>query len=40
MIFPGIYPIGLVRVDEDTMELIRGPDGLCIRCKTGEGMEG
>ncbi|XP_059571574.1 long-chain fatty acid transport protein 4 [Alligator mississippiensis] len=36
MIFPGIYPIGLVRVDEDTMELIRGPDGLCIRCKTGE----
>ena len=32
-----MYPIGLVRVDEDTMELIRGPDGVCIRCRPGEG---
>ncbi|OPJ67843.1 long-chain fatty acid transport protein 4 isoform A [Patagioenas fasciata monilis] len=35
-ILPNVYPIGLVRVDEDTMELIRGPDGVCIRCKPGE----
>ncbi|PKU34163.1 long-chain fatty acid transport protein 4 [Limosa lapponica baueri] len=35
-ILPGVYPIGLVKVDEDTMELIRGPDGVCIRCKPGE----
>ncbi|KFV64074.1 Long-chain fatty acid transport protein 4, partial [Dryobates pubescens] len=35
-ILPGVYPIGLVKVDEDTMELIRGPDGLCISCKPGE----
>ncbi|XP_053138290.1 long-chain fatty acid transport protein 4 [Hemicordylus capensis] len=35
-IVPGVYPINLVRVNEDTMELIRGPDGLCIRCKPGE----
>ncbi|KFQ99380.1 Long-chain fatty acid transport protein 4, partial [Opisthocomus hoazin] len=35
-ILPGVYPIGLVRVDEDTMELIRGPDGVCIRCRPGE----
>ncbi|KAM6237390.1 long-chain fatty acid transport protein 4 isoform 2-T3 [Spheniscus humboldti] len=35
-ILPGVYPIGLVRVDEDTMELIRGPDGVCIHCKPGE----
>uniref|UniRef100_A0A8C0G5C0 Arachidonate--CoA ligase n=1 Tax=Chelonoidis abingdonii TaxID=106734 RepID=A0A8C0G5C0_CHEAB len=35
-ILPGIYPVTLVRVDEDTMELIRGPDGLCIPCKPGE----
>ncbi|XP_068832774.1 long-chain fatty acid transport protein 4 [Capricornis sumatraensis] len=31
-----VYPIRLVRVNEDTMELIRGPDGLCIPCKPGE----
>uniref|UniRef100_A0A8C8RRJ3 Arachidonate--CoA ligase n=1 Tax=Pelusios castaneus TaxID=367368 RepID=A0A8C8RRJ3_9SAUR len=35
-ILPGIYPVTLMRVDEETMELIRGPDGLCIRCKPGE----
>ncbi|KFO82431.1 Long-chain fatty acid transport protein 4 [Cuculus canorus] len=35
-ILPGVYPIGLVKVDEDTMELIRGSDGVCIRCKPGE----
>lgn len=31
-----MHPIGLVKVDEDTMELIRGPDGVCISCKPGE----
>ncbi|NWI15875.1 S27A4 protein, partial [Crypturellus soui] len=35
-ILPGVYPVGLVKVDEDTMELIRGPDGVCIPCKPGE----
>ena len=30
-----VYPIRLVRINEDTMELIRGPDGLCIPCKPG-----
>uniref|UniRef100_A0AAQ5ZJJ6 Arachidonate--CoA ligase n=1 Tax=Amphiprion ocellaris TaxID=80972 RepID=A0AAQ5ZJJ6_AMPOC len=35
-ILPYIYPIRLVRVDEETMELIRGPDGVCIPCKPGE----
>lgn len=34
-ILPFIYPIRLVRVDEDNMELIRGPDGVCIPCKPG-----
>lgn len=24
-----------MRVDEETMELIRGPDGVCIPCKPG-----
>ncbi|XP_048875111.1 long-chain fatty acid transport protein 4 [Brienomyrus brachyistius] len=35
-ILPGVYPIRLVKVDEDTMELVRGPDGVCIPCKPGE----
>ncbi|XP_049324779.1 long-chain fatty acid transport protein 4 [Astyanax mexicanus] len=35
-ILPYVYPIRLVRVDEETMELIRGPDGVCIPCGPGE----
>uniref|UniRef100_A0A672J2P5 Arachidonate--CoA ligase n=1 Tax=Salarias fasciatus TaxID=181472 RepID=A0A672J2P5_SALFA len=35
-ILPFIYPIRLVRVDEETMELIRGPDGVCIPCEPGQ----
>ncbi|KAL0965844.1 hypothetical protein UPYG_G00286490 [Umbra pygmaea] len=35
-ILPFIYPIRLVKVNEETMELIRGPDGVCIPCKPGE----
>lgn len=38
-ILPFIYPIRLVRVDEETMELIRGPDGVCIPCKPGKFIE-
>uniref|UniRef100_A0AAQ5ZF71 long-chain-fatty-acid--CoA ligase n=1 Tax=Amphiprion ocellaris TaxID=80972 RepID=A0AAQ5ZF71_AMPOC len=38
-ILPYIYPIRLVRVDEETMELIRGPDGVCIPCKPGRFTE-
>lgn len=30
-----VYPIRLVRVNEDTMELIRGPDGVCLPCQPG-----
>ncbi|KAF5886999.1 long-chain fatty acid transport protein 4, partial [Clarias magur] len=35
-ILPFVYPIRLVRVNEETMELIRGPDGVCIPCGPGE----
>ncbi|XP_015687588.1 long-chain fatty acid transport protein 4 [Protobothrops mucrosquamatus] len=35
-ILPHVYPIKLIRVNEDTMELIRGPDGLCLQCEPGE----
>lgn len=35
-ILPFVYPIRLVRVNEDTMELIRGPDGVCLPCQPGE----
>lgn len=30
-----LYPVALLRVDEETGEPMRGPDGLCIRCKPG-----
>ncbi|XP_053329615.1 long-chain fatty acid transport protein 4 [Spea bombifrons] len=35
-ILPFVYPIRLMKVNEETMELIRNPDGLCIPCKPGE----
>lgn len=31
-----LYPVALLRVDEETGEPLRGSDGLCIRCKPGE----
>lgn len=35
-ILPHVYPIRLVKVNEDTMELLRDAQGLCIPCKSGE----
>ncbi|XP_062487058.1 long-chain fatty acid transport protein 1 [Pezoporus occidentalis] len=35
-ILPGVYPIWLVKVNEDTMELIRDSQGLCVPCRPGE----
>uniref|UniRef100_A0A8D0FEX0 Arachidonate--CoA ligase n=1 Tax=Strix occidentalis caurina TaxID=311401 RepID=A0A8D0FEX0_STROC len=35
-ILPNVYPIRLVKVNEDTMELIRDSGGLCIPCRPGE----
>lgn len=35
-ILPNVYPIRLVKVNEDTMELLRDAQGLCIPCQTGE----
>ena len=36
MIAPSVYPVALIKVDENSGEPIRGEDGLCIRCKPGE----
>ncbi|KAK3532592.1 hypothetical protein QTP86_025363 [Hemibagrus guttatus] len=36
MILPNIYPIKLVKVNEETMELVRNKDGLCVPCQPGE----
>ncbi|XP_034046126.1 long-chain fatty acid transport protein 1a [Thalassophryne amazonica] len=36
VILPNVYPIRLVRVDEDTMELVRDKQGLCVSCRPGE----
>ncbi|KTF93049.1 hypothetical protein cypCar_00032117 [Cyprinus carpio] len=35
VILPSVYPIRLLRADEDTMELIRDSQGLCVPCKPG-----
>ncbi|KFQ55480.1 Long-chain fatty acid transport protein 1, partial [Nestor notabilis] len=35
-ILPSFYPIQLVKVNEDTMELMRDSQGLCIPCRPGE----
>lgn len=36
LILGPFYPIALVKVSNQTGELIRGKDGLCIRCQPGE----
>ncbi|XP_056143154.1 long-chain fatty acid transport protein 1a [Lampris incognitus] len=35
-ILPNVYPIRLVKVDEETMELVRDSQGLCVPCRPGE----
>nr|XP_030736040.1 long-chain fatty acid transport protein 1 isoform X5 [Globicephala melas] len=35
-ILPNVYPIRLVKVNEDTMELLRDAQGLCIPCQAGD----
>ncbi|XP_055908772.1 long-chain fatty acid transport protein 4 isoform X2 [Eupeodes corollae] len=35
-ILPTIYPISIIKADQDTGEPIRGPDGLCQLCKPNE----
>ncbi|XP_037927510.1 long-chain fatty acid transport protein 4-like [Teleopsis dalmanni] len=35
-ILPRIYPISILRADQDTGEPIRGPDGLCQLCEPNE----
>ncbi|XP_065100703.2 long-chain fatty acid transport protein 1a [Paramisgurnus dabryanus] len=35
-ILPYVYPIRLVKVNEETMELVRDKQGLCVPCQPGE----
>lgn len=35
-ILPNVYPIRLVKVNEETMELVRDKQGLCVSCRPGE----
>lgn len=38
-IYPGLtalYPLRLIKVDEETGEFIRDKDGLCVPCRPGE----
>ncbi|XP_043940390.1 long-chain fatty acid transport protein 1 [Protopterus annectens] len=36
VILPNVYPIRLIKVNEDSLEPIRDSDGLCIPCRSGE----
>ena len=31
-----LYPVALLKIDEETGELLRGSNGFCIPCKPGE----
>ncbi|CDQ82617.1 unnamed protein product [Oncorhynchus mykiss] len=35
-ILPNVYPIRLMKVDEETTELVRDKHGLCVPCRPGE----
>ena len=35
-ILPSVYPVVIFKVDPETGELVRGPDGLAVRTKPGE----
>lgn len=35
-ILPFVYPVTLIRVNEETFELVRDRNGLCMRCEPGE----
>uniref|UniRef100_A0A3B3ZPX7 long-chain-fatty-acid--CoA ligase n=1 Tax=Periophthalmus magnuspinnatus TaxID=409849 RepID=A0A3B3ZPX7_9GOBI len=37
-ILPFVYPIRLVKIDEDTMELVRDSRGLCVPCQPEPGL--
>ncbi|XP_069177314.1 long-chain fatty acid transport protein 4 isoform X4 [Procambarus clarkii] len=36
VLFPSVYPVALIKVDEDTREVVRDANGMCILCKPGE----
>ncbi len=37
VLFPFVYPVRLIRVDDETGEVVRNPDtGLCVLCHPGE----
>ena len=35
VLFPFVYPVTLIKLDSVTGEPLRGPKGLCIKCKPG-----
>lgn len=39
VLIPSVYPVALLKVNEETKELVRDKNGLCIRCKPGEAGE-
>lgn len=36
VLFPSVYPVALLKVDEETKEIVRDANGLCVICRPGE----
>jgi solute carrier family 27 fatty acid transporter 1/4 len=39
LLFPSVYPVCLIKLDEETNQPIRDADGMCVHCKPGESGE-
>ncbi|XP_066978798.1 long-chain fatty acid transport protein 4-like isoform X4 [Macrobrachium rosenbergii] len=39
VLFPKVYPVALLKIDEETKEIVRDANGLCVKCQPGEAGE-
>ncbi|KAK7057005.1 hypothetical protein SK128_012334 [Halocaridina rubra] len=39
VLIPSVYPVALLKIDEETREIVRDANGMCIRCQPGEAGE-
>ncbi|XP_068234587.1 long-chain fatty acid transport protein 1-like isoform X4 [Palaemon carinicauda] len=39
VLFPKVYPVALLKIDEETKEIVRDSNGMCVKCQPGEAGE-
>lgn len=39
VLFPSVYPVALLKVDEETKEIVRDANGLCVICRPGKNIK-